>query len=74
MRTKTGRLFMGFKKTIYDGKALTEEQINLLKERGLIISDPYDSAKSLFHIGFYRLFSYAKPLLDKKILKPPLIK
>ena len=65
MRTRTGYLFMGNKKLKYTGKALTiPEQIQLLSDRGLVITDEKFANKCLSYVGFYRLYAYAKPLLE----------
>lgn len=54
---------MGHEKIKYNGKALSlSEQIILLKERGIVIQDENVVAKHLSYVGFYRLFSYIKPL------------
>ncbi len=56
---------MEHEKIKYDGNALSlAEQVSLLKARGLTIKDESFVKKCLLFTGFYRLFSYAKPLLN----------
>lgn len=56
---------MSNQKLIYSGQAITEsEQIELLRDRGVLITDLYETKKNLSSIGFYRFFSYAKPFLQ----------
>ncbi len=60
---------MSNQKLIYSGKAITEsEQIDLLIDRGFLITDLYEAKKHLFSIGFYRFFSYAKLFLQSQKL------
>jgi abortive infection bacteriophage resistance protein len=52
------------KKLLYEGKALTlDEQIKLLENRGVLVKNAKAAAQHLSCVGFYRLFSYIKPLL-----------
>ncbi|MCE3238931.1 MAG: uncharacterized protein K0R24_1912 [Gammaproteobacteria bacterium] len=52
------------KKPFYENKALSlDAQIKLLKDKGVLIQDAEIVAQHLSCIGFYRLFSYIKPLL-----------
>lgn len=56
---------MDYRKLKYEGKALTpEEQIQLLKNRGIQIQDNLSVSRCLCHVGFYRLSAYIKPLLE----------
>ncbi len=51
-------------KLFYNSKPLTcEEQIALLQERGILVKDSQAAIQHLSSVGFYRLFSYVKPLL-----------
>ena len=56
---------MGYEKIKYNGNALSiTDQLELLKERGLIIQDEHFAKQCVLFTGFYRFFSYAKPLLN----------
>ena len=43
----------------------SSELVNLLKSRGLLISNPEMAAKYIENIGYYRLSAYMYPLLLK---------
>ncbi len=62
MRTKTGYLFMDTLKKKFTKKALsTDEQIEMLSARGLIIPDRAITFQCLSTVSYYRLSAYFKP-------------
>lgn len=62
MRTKTGYLFMDKTKKHFTKKSLsTDEQIEILSKRGLIISDRDSAFRYLSTVSYYRLSAYFKP-------------
>jgi len=50
------------------------QQINLLKQRGLIFNDEIRAAHYLSNISYYRLRAYTYPFQDNKITQHPFIK
>lgn len=64
MRTKAGYLFMEYAKTRFEKKSLLiNEQIQLLRDRNLIILDDSLANRCLATVGYYRLSSYFKSFL-----------
>ena len=62
MRTKTGYLFMDTLKKKFTKRALsTDEQIEMLSARGLIIPDRAIALQCLSTVSYYRLSAYLKP-------------
>ena len=59
---------MGNSRKYYGKKVLTiDEQVSLLKKRGLCFPYEKDSKEKLEFIGYYRLSSYFKSLRSQKI-------
>ena len=52
------------KKTFNKGFLSVPEQLNLLKERGLLIDNDERAKDYLKHIGYFRLSAYFYPLLQ----------
>lgn len=65
MLKSAGRFFIMATKPLYN-KTLSsvQDQISLLKQRGLLIEDENKAARQLFDIGYYRLSAYFYPLLQ----------
>lgn len=72
-RCAPGRVicFMTHTKIPYNGKAASlEDQILLLKQAGVLIKDEELAKNCLSFIGYYRLFAYVKPFLNRSSIKP----
>ena len=56
---------MTMTKIRYDNKATSlDEQLDLLKQHGVLIPDEKTAGKCLSFVGYYRLFAYVKPFLS----------
>ena len=55
----------------YDKPALTfEEQLELLRQRGLEVADPERAIRWLRHVSYYRLSAYCLPFKEGEAFRP----
>jgi len=67
MRTLAGFFFLlrGLSMKFAKPPTTFQEQVDLLKSRGLIINDPNKALQNISRINYYRLSSYYTPLLEE---------